>query len=148
MKPTSLDCDPINNDLLSGGFARTGDGSDGLSTCSDFISGFKCGDCIRQVSPSFDETRRVLLKLLSEVAGPCSRTDTSGSEVGTQIDLCFTRVKAEASEDAALVDASALHGRALLTQAQKRLENLQALKVLESVASESFRMLKGTSSTH
>ena len=29
----------------------------------------------------------------------------------------------------------------MLTQAQKRLENLQALKVLEAVASESFGML-------
>ena len=30
---------------------------------------------------------------------------------------------------------------AVLTQAQKRLENLQPLKVLESVASESYGML-------
>ena len=89
MQPTSLDCDPASKVVLSDGFARTGDGSDGLPTCSDFISGFKFGDCIRQVSPLFDETRRVLLKLLSELAGPCSTTDTSGSEVGTQIDLCF-----------------------------------------------------------
>ena len=42
---------------------------------------------------------------------------------------------------AAIADACAPHGRAMLTQAQKRLENLQALKVLESVASESFEML-------
>ena len=42
---------------------------------------------------------------------------------------------------AAIADACAPHGRAMLTQAQKRLENLQALKVLEAVASESFGML-------
>ncbi len=32
-------------------------------------------------------------------------------------------------------------GRAVLSQAQSRLENLQALKILESVASESFGLL-------
>ena len=60
---------------------------------------------------------------------------------GQQIDLCTERTKVEASEGAALVDACAPHGRAMLTQAQKRLENLQALKVLEAVASESFGLL-------
>ncbi len=45
------------------------------------------------------------------------------------------------ADGAALVDACTPHGRAMLTQAQKRLENLQALKVLESLARESFGML-------
>ncbi len=45
------------------------------------------------------------------------------------------------ADGAAIVDTCAPHGRAMLTQAQKRLENLQALKGLESVASESFGML-------
>ena len=62
------------------------------------------------------------------------------SRVGSLF-ACSGRVEAEASEGTALIDACALHGRAMLTQAQKRLENLQALKVLESVASENFGML-------
>mgnify|MGYP001264416826 FL=1 len=93
------------------------------------------------MQPTPEDTRQALLKLLSELAGPRSTTDAQATEVGAQIDLCIERVKAEASEGAALVDACAPHGRAVLTQAQKRLENLQALKVLEAVASESFGML-------
>ncbi|QNI58189.1 hypothetical protein SynBIOSU31_01312 [Synechococcus sp. BIOS-U3-1] len=46
-----------------------------------------------------------------------------------------------ALEAAALIYACAPHGRAMLTQAQNRLETLQPLKVLESVASESFELL-------
>ena len=93
------------------------------------------------MQPTSEDTRQALLKLLSEVAGPSSRADAQATEVGAQIDLCIERVKAEASEGAALVDACAPHGKAVLTQARNRLENLQALKVLESVASESFGML-------
>jgi hypothetical protein len=61
--------------------------------------------------------------------------------VANQIDLCINRTKAEASEGAALIDACAPQGRAMLTQAQKKLEQLQALKVLEVVVSESFGLL-------
>ena len=93
------------------------------------------------VQPTPEDTRQALLTLLSEVAGPSASADTQAAEVCAQIDLCIERVKADASEGAALVDACAPHGRAMLTQAQKRLESLQALKVLESVASESFGML-------
>ena len=75
------------------------------------------------------------------MAGPSSSAEAQATEVSAQIDLCIQRVKAEASEGAALIDACAPHGRAMLAQAQKRLESLQALKVLESVASESFGML-------
>ena len=93
------------------------------------------------MQPTPEDTRQALLKLLSEVAGPSTSADAKATEVGAQIDLCIERVKADASEGAALVDACAPHGRAMLTQAQKRRENLQALKVLESLASESFGML-------
>ena len=88
-----------------------------------------------------EDTRQALLKLLSEVAGPSAKLDAPPTEVSAQINLCIERVKAEASEGAALLDACAPQGRAMLTQAQKRLENLQALQVLEAVASESFGML-------
>ena len=93
------------------------------------------------MQPTPEDTRKALLKLLSEVAGPGSTPDPQATEVRAQIDLCIERVKAEASEGAALLDACAPHGRAMLTQAQKRLESLQALKVLESVASENFGLL-------
>jgi len=43
------------------------------------------------------------------------------------IDLCIGRVKAEASERAALVDACSPHGRAVLTQSQKRSAKLHYL---------------------
>ena len=88
-----------------------------------------------------EDTRQALLKLLSALAGPSSTADAQATVVSAQIDLCIERVKAEASEGAALMDACAPHGKAMLTQAQKRLENLEALKVLESVASESFGLL-------
>ena len=93
------------------------------------------------MQPTSEYTRKALLKLLSAVAGP-TRADVDETQpAGEQINLCIERTKAEASEGAALVDACAPQGRAMLTQAQKRLENLQALKGLESVASESFGML-------
>ena len=84
--------------------------------------------------PTSEDTRQALLKLLSEVAGPNSSGHAQPTEVSAHIVLSIERVKAEASEGVALVDACAPHGRAVLTQAQKRLENLQALKVLEAVA--------------
>ena len=93
------------------------------------------------MQPTSEDTRRALLQLLSVTAGPVLGSLDGELPAGQQIDLCIERTKAEASEGAALVDACAPHGRAMLTQAQKRLENLQALKVLEAVASESFGLL-------
>ena len=93
------------------------------------------------MQPTSKDTRRALLQLLSVTAGTALRSLDGELPVGQQIDLCIERTKVEASEGAALVDACAPHGRAMLTQAQKRLENLQALKVLEAVASESFGLL-------
>ncbi|WP_413745484.1 hypothetical protein [Synechococcus sp. MIT S9507] len=90
------------------------------------------------MQPSSEDTRQALLKLLSELAGPSSTTDAQATGVSAQIDLCIERVNAEASEGAALIDACAPHGRAMLTQAQIRLENLEALKVLESVAAKAL----------
>ena len=93
------------------------------------------------MQPTPEDTRKPLLKLLTAVAGPSGADVDETQPAGEQINLCIERTKAEASEGAALIDACAPHGRAMLTQAQQRLENLQALKILESVASESFGML-------
>ena len=93
------------------------------------------------MQPISEDTRGALLQLLSETPGPALGALEEELPAGQPIDLCIERTKAEASEGAALVDACAPHGRALLTQAQQCLENLQALKVLEAVANESFGLL-------
>ena len=93
------------------------------------------------MQPTSEDTKKVLLKLLSTVAGPSGADVDETKPAGEQINLCIERTKAEASEAAALIYACAPHGRAMLTQAQNRLETLQPLKVLESVASESFELL-------
>ncbi len=90
------------------------------------------------MQPTPEDTRKALLKLLTAVAGPTGADVDDTQPAGEQINLCIERTKAEASEGAALIDACAPHGRAILVQAQKRLETLEALKILESVASESF----------
>ena len=93
------------------------------------------------MQPTSKDTRGALLQLLSVSAGPALGSLDEKLPAGQPIDLCIKRTKAEASEGAALVDACAPHGRALLTKAQQCLENLQALKVLEAVANESFGLL-------
>ena len=93
------------------------------------------------MQPTPEETRLALLKLLTATAGPALKAGDESKPVTNQIDLCIDRTKADASEGAALIDACAPQGRAMLTQAQKRLEQLQALKVLEAVVSESFGLL-------
>ena len=86
--------------------------------------------------PTSEETQLALLKLLTATAGPALKADDESKPIEDQIDLCIERTKAEASEGAALVAQCAPHGRAMLTQAQKRLDTLEALKVMESIASE------------
>ncbi len=86
------------------------------------------------MQPTPEDTRQALLKLLSEVAGPSSTADAQSIEVSARINLCIERVKSEASEGAALIDASAPHGRAV-PQPQRCLDKLQAFKILELVAS-------------
>ena len=93
------------------------------------------------MQPTSEDTRKALLKLLSAVASPSGADVDETQPASEQINLCIERTKAEASEGAALIDACAPHGRAMLTQAQKRLETLQALKILESVVSESFGLV-------
>ena len=89
--------------------------------------------------PTPEARRRALLKLLALASGPSFKADQEGQSVRAQIDGCIERTKAEASEGAALVDACAPHGSAMLTQAQQRLENLEALKLLECISSENLR---------
>ena len=90
------------------------------------------------MQPTPEATRQALMKLLALAAGPGLPDDQGLESVSKQIDLCMERTKAEASEGAALVDACAPHGRAMLTQAQKRLEQLEAIKTLERIARSNF----------
>ena len=83
-----------------------------------------------------EDARQALLKLLSTLAGPANANADETQPVSAQIAHCIERTKTEASEGAALIDACVPYGREMLTQAQKRLETLEALKVLESVVSE------------
>ena len=48
------------------------------------------------------------------------------------------RIKAEASEGVALIEACAPHGRAMLSQAQQKLDALAELSVLHQLAMENF----------
>ncbi|QNI54868.1 hypothetical protein SynBIOSE41_02369 [Synechococcus sp. BIOS-E4-1] len=93
------------------------------------------------MQPFSEDTRRSFPQLLLVTAGPALVSLDEELPVEHQIDPCIEITKAEASEGAALVDACAPHVRAMLTQAQKRLENLQALKVLHAVSRESFGSL-------
>ena len=90
--------------------------------------------------PTAEDARQALLKLLSTLAGPANANADETQPVSAQIAHCIERTKTEASEGAALVDACVPQGRAMLTQAQKRLETLEALKVLESVVSENLNV--------
>ena len=92
------------------------------------------------MQPTAEDARQALLKLLSTLAGPANANTDETQPVSAQIAHCIERTKTEASEGAALIDACVPHGRAMLTQAQKRLETLEALKVLESVVSENLNM--------
>ena len=92
------------------------------------------------MQPTAEDARQALLKLLSTLAGPANANADETQPVSAQIAHCIERTKTEASEGAALVDACVPQGRAMLTQAQKRLETLEALKVLESVVSENLNV--------
>ena len=57
------------------------------------------------MQPTSEDTKKVLLKLLSTVAGPSGADVDETKPAGEQINLCIERTKAEASEGAALIDA-------------------------------------------
>ena len=90
------------------------------------------------MEPNRDDVLKALAKLLKTLAGPANAGSIEDGDIAHQIDRCIERAKADASEGAALIDACAPHGRAMLTQAQQRLEGLESLKQLKMVASEYF----------
>ena len=84
------------------------------------------------------ETRRAILKLMSVLAGPAYQHNDQNKPLNLQLELCIERIKAEASEGAALIEACAPHGRAMLSQAQQKLDALAELSILHQLAMERF----------
>ena len=84
------------------------------------------------------DTRRAIMKLVSVLAGPAYLQSDQNKPLNLQIELCMERIKAEASEGVALIEACAPHGRAMLSQAQQKLDALAELSVLHQLAMENF----------
>jgi len=88
-----------------------------------------------------DEARLAFLKVLSVLAGPAYHQSDHDKPLAEQLELCAERIKAEASEGVALIEACAPHGRAMLSQAQQKLESLNQLAVLHQLVAEKFETL-------
>ena len=82
------------------------------------------------------ETRRAILKLVSVLAGPAYQQSDQNKPLNLQIELCIERIKAEASEGVALIEACAPHGRAMMTEAQQKMGALAELSILHRLAME------------
>ena len=93
---------------------------------------------LKAMTISAQESHRAILKLISVLAGPAYLQSDQNKPLNLQIELCMERIKAEASEGVALIDACAPHGRAMLSQAQQKLDALAELSVLHQLAMESF----------
>ena len=88
--------------------------------------------------PDQESADQALRLLLLAIAGPNYAGALKEGNVAQQIDRCVTWVKAEASEAASLIDSCVPHGKPMLAQAQKRLEVLESLKLLQRLAESRF----------
>jgi hypothetical protein len=88
--------------------------------------------------PNQESADQALRLLLLAIAGPNYAGALKEGNVAQQIDRCLNWVKAEASEAASLVDSCVPHGKPMLAQAQKRLEVLESLKLLQRLAASHF----------
>ena len=88
--------------------------------------------------PDQESADQALRLLLLAIAGPNYAGALKEGNVDQQIDRCLNWVKAEASEAASLVDSCVPHGKPMLVQAQKRLEVLESLKLLQRLAESHF----------
>jgi hypothetical protein len=88
--------------------------------------------------PDQESADQALRLLLLAIAGPNYAGALKEGNVAQQIDRCLNWVKAEASEAASLVDSCVPHGKPMLAQAQKRLEVLESLKLLQRLAASHF----------
>ena len=85
-----------------------------------------------------ENIEQALRLLLLAIAGPNYARALKDGNVDQQIDRCLTWVKAEASEAASLIDSCVPHGKPMLAQAQKRLEVLESLKLLQRLTESHF----------
>ena len=91
------------------------------------------------MQPSRDEAKNALNHLLRTLAPQeAEKTTALEDDPDARINRCIELVKAEASEAASLIAECAPHGKPMLAQAQKKLEHLDALKILETVVSELY----------
>ena len=88
--------------------------------------------------PDQESADQALRLLLLAIAGPNYAGALKDGNVAQQIDRCLTWVKAEASEAVSLIDSCVPHGKPMLAQAQKRLEVLESLKLLQRLAESHF----------
>ena len=88
--------------------------------------------------PDQESADQALRLLLLAIAGPNYAGALKEGNVAQQIDRCLIWVKAEASEAASLIDSCVPHGKPMLAQAQKRLEVLESLKLLQRLAESHF----------
>ena len=93
------------------------------------------------MSITADDARQAILRVLSVIAGPAYQQTDHDKPLALQLGLCAERIKQEASEGVALIEACAPHGRAMLSQAQQKLETLTHLAVLHELAAEKFEDL-------
>ena len=91
------------------------------------------------MQPNRDKAKNALNRLLRTLAAQEAKKTTSlENDPDACINRCIELVKAEASEAASLIAECAPHGKPMLAQAQKKLEQLEALKMLETVVSELY----------
>ena len=94
------------------------------------------------MNPGSDDTTQALRLLLITIAGPNYAGALDNGCLDQQIDRCIGWVRAEVSEAVSLIESCVPHGKPMLAQAQKRLENLEAIRTLEKVTTNHFRALE------
>ena len=90
------------------------------------------------MAPDHDHVRQSLQTLLIAVAGPNYSRALNQGELSQQLDRCIVWVKAEASEASSLIESCVPHGKPMLAQAQKRLEALESLRILDQLRGAYF----------
>lgn len=94
------------------------------------------------MNPGADDTTQALRLLLITIAGPNYAGALDDGRLAQQIDRCIGWVRAEVSEAVSLIESCVPHGKPMLAQAQKRLENLEAIRTLERVTTTHFHAME------
>lgn len=81
---------------------------------------------------STEPVNRAITVLLRALLTPAmaQRSEDLHADAVDRLTYCIEQTRLEASEGASLLDACAPHGRAMLSQAQRRLEQLESLQLL------------------